>query len=79
MGQDDNLTASLAHIILGCVAGNGIKGMSGKSFTHPGMHANFFIHSILGFLHYQSKLSIIMIISHSLLSPAVGIDLSLVE
>lgn len=55
-GEDDNLNASLAHIVLCCVAGRGISRMSGKSFTHPGMHANFFIHGVLGFLHYQSKI-----------------------
>ncbi|CAH0597791.1 unnamed protein product [Chrysodeixis includens] len=52
--EDDNISASLAHIVLCCVAGNGISRMSGKSFTHPGMHANFFIHGIMGFLHFQS-------------------------
>ncbi|XP_063834622.1 uncharacterized protein LOC135083804 [Ostrinia nubilalis] len=52
--EDDSLNASLAHIVLCCVAGRGISRMSGKSFTHPGMHANFFIHGVLGFLHYQS-------------------------
>ncbi|XP_075986747.1 uncharacterized protein LOC142983650 [Anticarsia gemmatalis] len=54
MGQDDNVNTSLAHIILCCMAGKGVSGATGKSFTHPGMHANFFIHGILGFLHYQS-------------------------
>ncbi|XP_059050601.1 uncharacterized protein LOC131845548 [Achroia grisella] len=55
MGQnDDNLHASVAHIVLCCVAGRGISRMHGKSFTDPGMHANFFIHGVLGFLHYQS-------------------------
>lgn len=54
MGQDDNLNASLAHIVLGCVAARGISGYSGGDCTHPGMHANFFLHSVLGFLHYQS-------------------------
>ncbi|XP_053619495.1 uncharacterized protein LOC128680401 [Plodia interpunctella] len=55
MGQEDNLHASLAHIVLCCVAGNGISGWSsGKSFTHPGMHTNFLIHGILGILNFQS-------------------------
>lgn len=55
MGRDDdNLHASIAHIVLCCVAGRGISRMQGKSFTHPGMHANFFIHGVLGFVHYQS-------------------------
>uniref|UniRef100_A0A2A4IWU8 Uncharacterized protein n=1 Tax=Heliothis virescens TaxID=7102 RepID=A0A2A4IWU8_HELVI len=57
MGSDaDSLNASVAHIVLCCVAGKGISRMSGKSFTHPGMHANFFIHGVLGFFHYQSGL-----------------------
>ncbi|XP_045780494.1 uncharacterized protein LOC123877684 [Maniola jurtina] len=53
MGEDD-LNASIAHIVLCCVAGDGLARTHVKSFTHPGMHANFFIHGILGFLHYQS-------------------------
>ncbi|XP_004922100.1 uncharacterized protein LOC114253137 [Bombyx mandarina] len=55
MGRDeDNLNASIAHVVLCCVAGRGISRMHGRSYTHPGMHANFFVHGILGFLHYQS-------------------------
>ncbi|KAG6438910.1 uncharacterized protein LOC115454581 [Manduca sexta] len=52
--NEDNLHASLAHLVLCCVAGRGISRMHGKSFTDPGMHANFFIHGVLGFLHFQS-------------------------
>uniref|UniRef100_A0A2H1X035 SFRICE_014916 n=1 Tax=Spodoptera frugiperda TaxID=7108 RepID=A0A2H1X035_SPOFR len=56
MGSDEiSVNASIAHIVLCCVAGRGISNLQGKSFTHPGMHANFFIHGILGFFHFQSK------------------------
>ncbi|XP_072933020.1 uncharacterized protein [Epargyreus clarus] len=55
MGQDeDNINAAIAHIVLCCVAGRGISRMHSRSFTHPGMHGNFFVHGVLGFLHYQS-------------------------
>ncbi|KAJ8709596.1 hypothetical protein PYW08_009600 [Mythimna loreyi] len=55
MGSDgDDLTTSVAHLIMCCVAGRGISRMTGATFTHPGMHANFFIHGVIGFLHYQS-------------------------
>ncbi|CAG9569534.1 unnamed protein product [Danaus chrysippus] len=54
MGQEDDVNASIAHIVLCCVAGQGLGHTHGKSFTHPGMHANFFVHGVLGFLHYQS-------------------------
>ncbi|KAF9408292.1 hypothetical protein HW555_011961 [Spodoptera exigua] len=57
MGSDENnINASIAHIVLCCVAGRGVSKLHGKSFTHPGMHANFFIHGVLGFLHFQSKI-----------------------
>ncbi|CAH1641590.1 unnamed protein product [Spodoptera littoralis] len=57
MGSDEvSVQASVAHIVLCCVAGRGISQHQGKCFTHPGMHANFFIHGILGFLHFQSNL-----------------------
>ncbi|KAF9823716.1 hypothetical protein SFRURICE_002083 [Spodoptera frugiperda] len=57
MGSDEiSVNASIAHIVLCCVAGRGISNLQGKSFTHPGMHANFFIHGILGFFHFQSNL-----------------------
>ncbi|XP_013185027.2 uncharacterized protein LOC106130675 [Amyelois transitella] len=55
MGQDENLEASLAHIILCCVAGRGISRWSSRSFIHPGMHANFFIHGLLGLINFQSS------------------------
>ncbi|XP_023947525.2 uncharacterized protein LOC112052610 [Bicyclus anynana] len=51
---DDDLNASIAHIVLCCVAGDGVARTHVRSFVHPGMHANFFIHGLLGFLHYQS-------------------------
>ncbi|XP_049880449.1 uncharacterized protein LOC126376943 [Pectinophora gossypiella] len=54
MGQDDDVATSIAHLVLCGVAGRGISRISGKSFTHPGMHANFLVHGIVGFLHYQS-------------------------
>ncbi|XP_068625410.1 uncharacterized protein [Battus philenor] len=54
MGQDeDDLNASIAHVILSCVAGRGISSRSSR-YAQPGMHANFFIHGIIGFMHYQS-------------------------
>lgn len=59
---DDDLNASIAHIVLCCVAGEGLGRSSARSFTHPGMHANFFVHGILGFLNYQSNLKSIKII-----------------
>ncbi|CAH2265366.1 uncharacterized protein LOC120634342 [Pararge aegeria] len=51
---DDDLSASIAHIVLCCMAGDGLGRTNANSFAHPGMHANFFIHGVLGFLHYQS-------------------------
>ncbi|CAK1541198.1 unnamed protein product [Leptosia nina] len=54
MSDNDDINASLAHVVLCCVAGQGLGRMHAKSFTHPGMHANFFVHGILGFMHYQS-------------------------
>ncbi|VVD00430.1 uncharacterized protein LOC126977314 [Leptidea sinapis] len=54
MSDEDDLNASIAHILLCCVAGNGLGRTHPKSFTHPGMHANFFIHGVVGFLHFQS-------------------------
>lgn len=54
MGNEDDLGTSIAHIVLCCVAGKGLSRTTGKNFIHPGMHANFFIHGVLGFLHYQS-------------------------
>ncbi|KAJ8715491.1 hypothetical protein PYW07_009973 [Mythimna separata] len=55
MGSDgDNLQSSIAHIVLCAVAGRGISRMTSATYTHPGMHANFFIHGVIGFFHYQS-------------------------
>ncbi|KAL4714613.1 hypothetical protein ACJJTC_002178 [Scirpophaga incertulas] len=53
MGDDRHLHVSIAHIVLCCVAGRGVSRMHNRSFTDPGMHANFFIHGILGFLHNE--------------------------
>ncbi|CAB3223009.1 unnamed protein product [Arctia plantaginis] len=55
MSKEDELHTSLAHIILCAVAGKSLSRASGKSFTHPGMHANFLIHGVIGFFHYQSN------------------------
>lgn len=55
MSKEDELHTSLAHIILCAVAGKSLSKASGKSFTHPGMHANFLVHGVIGFLHYQSE------------------------
>lgn len=57
MGADDNLHASIAHVVLAITTGNGIREFHtvGENFRYPGMHSNLFIHGIVGFLHYQSK------------------------
>ncbi|CAH0721022.1 unnamed protein product, partial [Brenthis ino] len=54
MVDDDDINASIAHIVLCCVAGQGLGRVYAKSYSHPGMHANYFIHGLIGFLHYQS-------------------------
>ncbi|XP_047539839.1 uncharacterized protein LOC125073165 [Vanessa atalanta] len=54
MGEEDDLNTSIAHIVLCCVAGQSLGRVHAKSYSHPGMHANFFVHGILGFLHFQS-------------------------
>ncbi|CAG4970898.1 unnamed protein product [Colias eurytheme] len=54
MSDNDDVNASIAHIVLCCVAGQGLSRMHTGGYTHAGMHANFFVHGILGFLHYQS-------------------------
>lgn len=56
MGEEDDINASIAHIVLCCVAGQGLGRVHAKSYSHPGMHANYFIHGLIGFLHYQSKI-----------------------
>lgn len=56
MGQEDDINASIAHIVLGCVAGQSLGRVHVRSYSHPGMHANFFVHGLLGFLHFQSKI-----------------------
>lgn len=70
---DDDLNASIAHIVLCCVAGEGLGRSSARSFTHPGMHANFFVHGILGFLNYQSNLKSIMYCRYCCFIVIVGI------
>ncbi|CAH2097192.1 unnamed protein product [Euphydryas editha] len=54
MGQEDDINASIAHIVLGCVAGQSLGRIHARSYSHPGMHANFFVHGVLGFLNFQS-------------------------
>ncbi|CAK1594373.1 unnamed protein product [Parnassius mnemosyne] len=54
MGKEDDFNASIAHVVLCCVAGRGVSTLRSNNFTPPGMHANLFLHGVIGFLHYQS-------------------------
>ncbi|KPJ05191.1 hypothetical protein RR46_04028 [Papilio xuthus] len=53
MGQEDDVHAAIAHVVLSCVAARGTTHRY-NSYAHPGTHVNLFVHGVIGFLHYQS-------------------------
>lgn len=52
---DATINASIAHVVLCCVAGQGITQVQGFNFSQVGMHGNLFIFGVLGYLHNQSR------------------------
>ncbi|XP_063389261.1 uncharacterized protein LOC134675046 [Cydia fagiglandana] len=54
-GKDEiAINASIAHIVLSCVAGQGISHWNEINFIQPGMHGNLFLFGICGYLLHQS-------------------------
>lgn len=55
MAEESDLNASIAHLVLAVLGGHNVSKLHPKCFSHPGMQGNYFIHGIIGVLHYQSK------------------------
>ncbi|XP_041985276.1 uncharacterized protein LOC121737675 [Aricia agestis] len=51
--SEDDISAAAANIVLCCVSGTRLSAHV-KNYTQPGVHANCFIHGLLGFFHSQS-------------------------
>ncbi|XP_048486577.1 uncharacterized protein LOC105388269 isoform X2 [Plutella xylostella] len=58
MGADSDILAAIANGILFLETSAGLSRFEEKNWTHPGVHANFLFHSVLGVLYHSKILDV---------------------